>query len=203
MAQSVRFKALQRRIQELISRFLPPAFSATGVYSAEELDKARAFRMLAHAEIEHFLEDRALEIADAAFNLFKTASRASRPLVHILTNVVGEQEGLPSKPGTQRTALTIAGRGLGQYRHKMLHNNGIRTDNLMQILLPVGVLESELDSAWLSTTDGFGAKRGLTAHTSAVTHAIDPQDDHQTVQQIMTGMADVDEMLNEIKRKIR
>jgi hypothetical protein len=203
MAQSARFNALDKRIKELRTRFLPAKFSPSGTYSNEELDKARAFRVLVHAEFEHYLEDRALDIAVTAYDLLKAKSRVSRPIVHILANVVGEQEGLPSKLGTNRTVLSIAGKVLAQYKHRMTRNNGIRTDNLLEILLPVGVSEIDLDAAWLSTTDGFGAKRGLTAHTSAIAQPLDPQDDHNVVLQIMSGMKDVDTLLNSIRRKIR
>ena len=36
---------------------LPEKFSPTGDYSDRQLDRARGFRLLAHAEIEAFLED--------------------------------------------------------------------------------------------------------------------------------------------------
>ncbi len=203
MANSSRFKALQTRVSELRNRFLPANFSQSGNYSRTELDNARAFRVLVHAEIEHFFEERALDIADRAFDLFKAKARVSRPIVHLLSNIVGDQHGLPSKLGTQVTVLSVTGKVVAQYKHGIAKNNGIRVPNILQILLPIGVLEAEIDTVWLSTTDGFGAKRGATAHSSSIMYTIDPQDDFQTVNQIMAGVRDLDVLLNQIKQKLR
>jgi hypothetical protein len=203
MTNSGRFKALQTRISELRNRFLPVSFSQSGNYSPTELDNARAFRVLVHAEIEHFFEERALDIADRAFDLFKTKARVSRPIVHLLSNIVGDQHGLPSELGTPITALSITGKVVAQYKHGIAKNNGIRIPNMLRILLPIGVLEAEIDAAWLSTTDGFGAKRGAAAHSASIMYTIDPQDDYQIVNQIMAGIRDLDVLLNLIKQKLR
>jgi hypothetical protein len=153
--------------------------------------------------LEHFFEARALDIADRAFDLLRIKSRPSRPIIHLLSNIVGEQHGLPTKLGTQTNSLSIAGKVVAQYKHGINNNNGIRIPNILQILLPIGVLETEIDNVWLSTTDGFGAKRGATAHSSSITYTIDPQDDFKTVNQIMDGVRDLDDLLNSIKSKIR
>ena len=203
MANSVRFKALRARVDELRDRFLPVTFSSTGNYSSAELDNARAFRMLVHAELEHFFEERALDIASRAFDLLKTRYKPSRPIIHLLSNIVGNHQGLPSELGTNTTPLSIAGKVLGQYKHFVVGNHGIRTSNILRILLPIGVQEAEIDDVWLSTTDGFGAKRGTTAHSASITYTIDPQDDFQTVSQIMNGVQDLDLLLNQIKKALR
>jgi hypothetical protein len=203
MAISARFKVLELRVKELRNHFLPAVFSQNGQYSAEELDKARAFRVLVHAELEHFFEERGLDIADRAFDLLRIKSRPSRPIIHLLSNIVGDQHGLPIKLGTPTNSLSIAGKVVAQYRHGINNNNGIRIPNILQILLPIGILETEIDAVWLSTTDGFGAKRGATAHSSSIMYTIDPQDDFNTVNQIMNGVRDIDELLNAIKGKLR
>lgn len=203
MANSSRFRSLQARVNELRGRFLPAVFSPSGQYSATELDHARAFRVLVHAELEYFFEERALDIADRAFDLLRTKSRPSRPIIHLLSNIVGSYTGLPTKLGTPTTSLSIAGKVVQQYKHGINNNHGIRISNLLQILLPIGILESEIDSVWLSTTDGFGAKRGATAHSSSIMYTIDPQDDFNTVTQIMSGVSDIDQLLNSIKKGLR
>jgi hypothetical protein len=203
MANSGRFKALQARVDELRTRFLPATFSQSGTYTPAELDNARAFRMLVHAELEHFLEERAVEIADRAFHLFRTRYRPSRPIIHLLSNITGEPKGLPAELGTTTTPLSIAGKVLGQYKHGVINNHGIRISNILRILLPIGIQETEIDTVWLSTTDGFGAKRGTTAHSASITYTIDPKDDFQTVGQIMNGVRDLDLLLNQIKKTLK
>lgn len=202
MAYSARFKHLETRAKELRKRFLPAKFSSTGTYSAEALDKARAFRMLVHAELESYFEERAIDIVDSAFQLWKTKGKPSVPIVHLLTGV-SEVQGLPSELGTKTTALSITGSVVATYKKKINDNHGIRTANLLKILLPIGILEAKIDAAWLSTTDGFGGKRGATAHNTAIKYTIDPKDDFQTVNQIMTGVRELDLLLNTIMLKLK
>jgi hypothetical protein len=138
-----------------------------------------------------------------AFDLLRAKYRQSRPIIHLLSNIVSDQKGLPSELGTPTTPLNIAGQVLGQYKRSDNNNHGIRISNILRILLPIGVRETEIDSAWLSTTDGFGAKREATEHSASITYTIDPQDDFQTVSQIMNGVRDLDLLLNQIKKTLR
>jgi hypothetical protein len=202
MAYSPRFKHLDTRVKELRKRFLPAQFSTTGAYGAEALDKARAFRMLVHAELESYFEERAIDIVDAAFHVWRVKGKPSIPIIHLFTGV-SDVPGLPSKLGTNRTALSITGSVVASYKKNLNENHGIRIANLLQILLPIGVLEAEIDAAWIATTDGFGRKRGATAHKAAITYAIDPKDDFQTVNQIMSGVRDLDVLMNKIRARLR
>ena len=158
--------------------------------------------MLVHAELESYFEERATDIVDAAFLVWRTRSKPSVPIVHLLTGI-NEVQGLPSKLGTNKTALSITGNVVATYKRNLNQNHGIRIANLLQILLPIGVLEADIDAAWISTTDGFGGKRGTTAHSAAITYTIDPKDDFQTVSQIMSGVRDIDVLLNRIKAALR
>jgi hypothetical protein len=199
MPYSTHFKALEARVKELRRRFLPRIFSKSGSYTDERLDGARAFRVLVHAELEHYFEARSLELADAAFDNWRINGQPSIPIACLLANIEGQRNGLPKALGTSITSVFIAGEALGQYKRCIRKNHGIRIENLLQMLLPIGILESDLDPVWLSTTDGFGAKRGETAHRTAISYVIDPRDDYQIVKQIMSGVKDVDLRLNLIR----
>lgn len=120
-----------------------------------------------------------------------------------MSNIVGERKGLPKFVGSGTSVATIVGDAVGQYSAAVNRNHGIKRDNILQMLLPIGVVESDIDLVWLVTIDGFGAKRGITAHKAAVAHVIDPQDDFKTIEQIVTGIKDLDLILNKVKSKIR
>lgn len=203
MAYSSYYKALDARIKILRARFLPPTFSKLGTYSSVELDNARAFRLLAHAEIEEYLEQRALDVAKLATTNWVTAGKHSKVALHLAANQIGSSSGLPEKLGSGVSAVSIVQNCFAQYAHSVRHNHGIRTANILTLLLPVGFAEAEIDLVWLATIDGFGAARGKTAHTSAVTHAINPKDDFQTVQAVVVGLKDIDMALNRLKRALR
>lgn len=200
---SKHYSRLILRLGQLRKHLLPATFSATNVYTPQELDGARAYRVLAHAEIEHYVEIRVLEIAEAAFDRWKATTQPSKTLACFLTNVTGEQHGLPRKMGTTTTPITIAGKVLSQFRHSVLQNNGIRTENILRLLLPIGVAESEIDPVWIAVIDGFGASRGVAAHAASIKYSINPKDDHDSVSFVLTGLLDVDERLSKLKRSIR
>ncbi|MEQ8395959.1 hypothetical protein [Thalassobaculum sp.] len=203
MAYSKAFNTLRARASSLRSQFLPKRFSKLGAYSDKQLDGARAFRVLIHAEIEYYLEVRALEIANLSFNLWLNQSVPSNSLVSLLCNIIGEHTGLPRELGTKKTPSSVIGKAVAQYNHSVNNNNGIRSMNVLQILLPVGVLESQIDPVWLSTTDGFAVKRGATAHSTAISYQIDPRDDYQIIQQIIKGIKDIDKIMNSIIQTLK
>ena len=68
MTQSIRFNELKNGIENLKADLLPSNFTDVFEYTREEITKTIAFRVLAHAEIESYLEDRAEEIALNALN---------------------------------------------------------------------------------------------------------------------------------------
>ncbi len=86
------------------------------------------------------------------------------------------------------------------YNRAVSLNNGIRESNILQLLLPIGLLCSEINSTWLSTTDSFGAKRGETAHTSFQAQVQpDPVTEQATVKQILGGLLVLDERIKKLR----
>ncbi|TAL33586.1 MAG: hypothetical protein EPN98_11300 [Phenylobacterium sp.] len=196
-------KALELRLAALRAQFLPASFSGTGTYSSAQLDNARAYRLLVHAEIESYLESRALDLARSAFNRWSKSRKQSRVLIHLLANQVGEAKGLPNKMATGADVNTVVQKCRGQYEHAVRDNHGIKTANICNLLFPVGFLESDIDGAWLATVDGFGAARGAAAHGASVTYTINPQDDFNIVKTIVAGLADIDATFSKLKRAMR
>ena len=60
---------------------LPSKFSATSTYSDTQLDRARGYRLLVHAEIETYLEDRAQAVVNSAYTAWKVDSKPR----HVIT----------------------------------------------------------------------------------------------------------------------
>jgi hypothetical protein len=92
MARSERYKELVKEIHTLRKYFLPRQFDPIGRYSDEELIKAIAFRVLAHAELESYVEDRVMELAKAATRSWKTNKKASCTLMGLLAFSGDEME---------------------------------------------------------------------------------------------------------------
>jgi hypothetical protein len=200
MPQSARYRTLQRRIAELEANLLPPT-KATGDYTAAEYDRTRAFRVLAHAEIEACLEDIAFAVADTSNKKWQIDRRARKSLLALMAYYEGKRE-LPSLliPGkrTPQELRHLIENARNEYCNRLRQdNNGIREANILAILLPVGITLAQINSTWLATTDSFGQDRGATAHQSAVrsTSLPDPKAESSTVGQVVSGLAGIDELL--------
>jgi hypothetical protein len=79
-------------------------------------------------------------------------------------------------------------------------NHGVREANVLGILLPAGIREHEIDSAWLEQIDAFGSARGDTAHQAGRPQAPpDPKSELQAVRAIVEGLIPVDARLSALR----
>ena len=103
MATSPRYKELQRSVRKLRRALLPGKFDPTGSYRGAERTHLRAisFRILLHAEIESFIEDRAYELFDEAWNAWTNHRVPSRVLSALLAFSGQSMPTPPSKLGSQ------------------------------------------------------------------------------------------------------
>jgi hypothetical protein len=83
---SSRFQDLEARIKELRDLLLPAEFDPTGSYTdpLRATTCALSFRVLAHAEVETYLEDRALEVATTALQAWETQRYVSIVTFHLI-----------------------------------------------------------------------------------------------------------------------
>ena len=80
-------------------------------------------------------------------------------------------------------------------------NNGVTERDVLKLLLPAGVLESDINQLWLSTIASFGKARGDAAHQRyarlQVQQPLDPGDEAATVDLIVEELDRVDELLED------
>jgi len=200
---SPRLKTLQTRIVELRRHALPAKFDETGSYSARKIDRVRGFRVLAHAEIESCLEDLVGETVDAAYNAWWVDQRPRTTLVSLMAFCEREfpaRKALGEGGGPDMRERVTAAKD-DFMRWVKVGNHGIRERNVLKLLLPVGIREIEIESAWLATIDGFGNNRGTTAHQSAKKPQTipDPKSELETVKAILKGLVPIDRRLSELR----
>lgn len=198
MALSRRFKQLVKRLQTLRSHLLPAAFSPVGDYTDREYDLARAYLVLAHAEIEAYCEDRGTKIAQRAHGGFQRKGRKSAVLIQLLKFHHGEsrKQWIP----VDRSAARIDS-AVNYYLKSVIdQNHGIREEHLSKILFPIGINPTNLDSVWLATMDSFGRSRGAVAHTSVKTQQpIDPLTELNRINaQILPGLKKLDKKFSRL-----
>jgi hypothetical protein len=191
MPNSKRFKYLEVRLKQLERTFIP-AIKVSGNYNKNELDQIRAFRLLAHAEIEAFLEDRAKSIMSKYFINWKNKNRASIVIMNLLcfSKVDKANSG-------NRTTPTVIHEAYLDFEKIIENNKGVKEHNLNAMYLPIGY---KVDQTLLNTLNSFGKDRGNVAHTSAKTQQpIDPVSEVSTINLIMNELKKMDKTLINIK----
>lgn len=195
MAQSRRFRQLERRLEQLES--LLPDISPTGDYGEDEYDRVRAYRLLVHAEIESCIEELAESVAHKAVSRWVTDGRARRPLLALLAFTEVNWPSAPSALTPSRGELRERiERAKSMFTGSLRRVNGIRERDVLAMLLPVGFREVDFDTTWLATINSFGEERGETAHTTVrVQSPPDPKTEKDRIMQILDGLRDIDEKL--------
>ncbi|MEV5742602.1 HEPN domain-containing protein [Microbispora rosea] len=203
---SPRFEMLMARILELRSNLLPAEFDPTGLYAIQVHECARAFRLLAHAEFEAFIEERAQQIVTRAVNEWLSQG-SIRPsllaLVAFESSTGWKETTILAANEKQKKAPDLTER-VDDARKKYLNyvimmNNGIKEKNLLRILLPLGVREEHINEQWLSTLEAWATARGELAHKSGKPQKLlDPHAEYDTVRYLQKGFEDIDEVLERL-----
>lgn len=211
MAQSERFHELSRRLSELRRHMLPSKFSATGSYTPREEDRARGYRLLAHAEIESYLEDQARTVVTERIRAWKSSRTPSNLLLAFLAcyhsgwvdhdeeNNIRIIKMSKSRKQIKEAISEIIDQAQTQFIQNLQSNHGVREKNLKMLVLPTGVDLNDLDATWVADLDDFGKQRGEVAHnTKMTTGGINPQDEYNRVKSLLIGLKDLDKKLNQI-----
>jgi hypothetical protein len=204
---SPRYKLLSRRIGELRRHLLPAKFDPTGTYSPRAHERSRAFRLLVHAEFEAFIEDRVSEVVNAHYLAWKN----NRAVTRCLLGLVAYHEGLQSK--TEPTSLLappqrqspLLEERVEKARNSLTYyaktqNHGVKEENLLRLLMPLGVEAHEFDMTWLASINSWATTRGDYAHKSGtkLQSLSDPQDELRDARNLLTGFKSIDRTLSRL-----
>lgn len=200
---STRFIILNRRLSELERHYIrkidPANFSTN-----RNQDLLRGYRCLVHAEFEAFLEERAKEAVLRALMQWERRQKPSKVITSLLafseqrlnciSNCIknNDQKNLDL---TDRIKIFVS-----TYINYLVHNHGIKEENVLNILLPIGVSRNEIDSTWLNTINSYGEERGKVAHSSGnVLKTIDPGTEKTTIDLLKNGIIDLDKVISSLK----
>jgi hypothetical protein len=213
MSRSVRFRTLTKELNRLKKQFLPK-ISPIGLYSDRQLALTLAYRVLAHAEIEAYLEERAWEVVINAKQDWDNTGKTCRTLICLLAFSGQSMDAPPdtltptnSSQDAWKKKLKISKKidsSISCFNGVIRQNHGVKEANLLALLLPIGIDSDDLDPVWLATMNTFGEQRGLVAHSSATSYRTvqppDPATELSTVQQITQGLLQVDNLINNLMR---
>lgn len=210
MPEYYKFNTLEMQLDRLKDEFIPE-ISPTGLYSESQLSRTAAYRVLAHAEIESYLEERAWEVVQNAKTLW-TKGKTTRSLICLLGFSGLTMDKPPDTLTPQKGSKTVKEEkikiskkidlAVESFKRVISQNHGVKEDHILSLLLPIGIDSDDLDPAWLATMNTFGEKRGLVAHTSATSYMTiqtpDPANELNTVTQITHELLRIDELINNL-----
>lgn len=209
MRNSNRFKEMNSRLEELRDHLLPPEFSKTGDYTELQRDQSRGYRLLAHAEIESYLEDIARTVVNAAIKVWKSKGESTKQLIAFLAcyhsgwiasddvhNDHIVEVAKSRKKSIADSVNDIIDQAHRQFINRVKNNHGIKEENFLLLIQPTGIDKKDLDQTWIANLDSFGKLRGAVAHSKkSVTEAINPEDEYLKVSELLKGLNDLDSLI--------
>lgn len=200
------FKTTKKSVAKLRQELLPRRFDPTGNYTAPQRTRAAGYRLLVHAEIEYCLERIAIRAAQRAVEHWKCGKVGLTPIT--LLTYVSSTKNIFNVSLTPLSSLPDLIEELKSARDNFVHyarssNMGVRKSNVLRLLLPVGIRESEIDQPWLQQIDEFGQNRGSIAHSppGRVTQPVDPKGEYEVVTDIIEGIRVIDQALEQMNYK--
>lgn len=213
MGISTRYKELKSEILQLRRDLLPRRFRSSGRYSREEITKTLAYRVLVHAEIEAYLEDRSRDTALAAVKVWKDKNEVSNTLLALVAfsgrimekppNTISAEQ--PSQLGQWDEKTKLSKKidlAMNDFHYVLNQNNGIKEENIVRLLLPIGVDCGELDTVLVADLNSYGTIRGMVAHKRSksyrTTEQIDPKEELKKVTSLVKNIASIDRIFDRL-----
>lgn len=208
MASSKFLRSARQEVEALRTYFLPAIFDSTGSYSDPKKVQARtrAFLVLAHAEIETYLETWAKKIAQAAERVWLSSNRVSTPLAFLISTIgtkISTVNLLPKDPPQRLSEECVS--LFQRYYKQIKDNHGVKESNVMALFGPLGIPASALGTTLLPFLESFGEDRGNHAHHAArtVVNTLDPETEYKRVLALLVELELLDDWLKQCLRAIR
>lgn len=172
---------------------VPPNICNTSI---QEL-KVKSYILLSHAIIEEYIENVALDTAKSALHKYVSTNQICSALVGLISSgIIGriDESGISRKLKREpfEDIALFANVAFGRFKYEVDNNNGIKKENLLKLLLPIGVDPETEDAATMAALDGFGQKRGAIAHAFKINKSHTLSEIEGDVQTIKIGLISFD-----------
>jgi hypothetical protein len=161
---------------------------------------------MVHAEIETYLEDRAQELLNAAWQHWKATRTPSETVICLLGFSEIALKLPPSSlgGGTNKHSYdsieTPLQKAYNVWLSRSRDNHGIKEANVLSLILPLGIEYTKLDTTLLNDLSSYGASRGAVAHSSnyAITQYADPKNEYTTAMNLAIFLEKLDELFDQM-----
>jgi hypothetical protein len=171
--------------------------------SATSQYRLRSYRLLSHAEIEHFIENKVLSKISIEKRKWQTKGIVTNCLANLLAYHKVEYPNVSSRLADISTKNDISfrvGLVIANFETRVKRNNGIKEVDIIPMLISIGIDYTKISQTLLNNLSSFGHNRGNTAHNSSkVQQLINPSDEMNMVQHIISELRDVDKLIDQIK----
>lgn len=160
------FLMLEGRIGTLKGKFIKDQLEqefADPLGFDADLDKLAAFRLLAHAEFEEYLENKAKEGIEAIQTAFRGGATKVRANVPILVVAATLGKTLRFDPAFWTTDVTQTIKDAFDW---IADNNGIKESSFTKLSIFSGKMPDEVDAGLAASLTSYGNSRGDVAHRS-------------------------------------
>jgi hypothetical protein len=213
MITSTRYRGLVDEIKRLREDLLPVRFNRSGRYSRKDETKTLSYRVLVHAEIEAYLEDRVWDIALEAVKIWKEKNKVSKIILALLAfsgrlmekppnSMYPEQQSQTDKWDEKIKLSKKIDLAMNDFHRVLEQNHGIKEENVMSMLLPIGVDCEDLDVVLLADLNSYGESRGIVAHKSSQAYRtqqqLDPNEELKKVKTLVKDLNKIDSLLNKL-----
>jgi hypothetical protein len=183
----------KRRLDRLANSLLPPDNPA-GVYSDGEKDRIHAYLVLAHAEIEDFLEKLASYVTDR-----ERRNSSTKKCSPVISRLILYKSARGNEKIEAVTADSIAG-AVKFYESIIEGNNGIKAKDIFRMFMPLGLTHDDFDPVMMQDLDSFGILRGGLAHTSArLQQGASPSSERRRVENIAVQLSHFDQRVRALQ----
>jgi hypothetical protein len=164
-------------------------------------DNLRAYRLLIHAEIEFYLENTVKKKVTKSIDNWKNHKKINKTLTSLLAFSTRNFQNIPGVfheiPG--RNDLNFRIQSVVRDFYLILKkNNGIKENNIVNLLIPIGIEADQINQILISNLNSFGALRGEQAHSSfKIQRLIVPQDEIGMVDSIINDLKELEELVKQ------
>lgn len=195
MSNTLRFAEFSKRLVELEDHLITKEFSEIGDYEEHVKDKARGYRLLAHAEVESYLEDVVMQVADKTLAKWQESSVGSKELISVLASLKNDPDISDKRLNALKTTQEVVNFSFVTFKQRIVKNNGIKEKDVKALMGPIGIdIEASMPEL-LPLLDSFGTKRGEVAHSTSLKKEINPKDEVADVRNIYDHLERLDKSM--------
>ncbi len=190
---SVELTTLRVRIMELRHRLLPARWPLLATPTQSE--RARAFTLLAHAEVETYLENVVLGYVDRRVTEWLVGGSPSMCVVGLVKTAQRVVKSADTDQLSIQDVVLLGKRQLSSYI--TTRNHGVRERQLSRLFIPIGLELAMLPSGFSQTMDAWGRRRGGYAHQGGFVAIPTPKSEYDDARQIIDYLVKIDRKLSQ------